>query len=333
VGKSIEAMGLPPDQTALVQQVMAAALAGQTIDQAYVRRSPQGERSFRAIIAPVMLHHEPSHATAGQIVGVVGVDIETTEARRLEAELIQAAREESIGRAANGIAHDLNNLLTVMLGFSERAVLQIGQGDRDSALTSLQRVRDTTMRGSSFVRHLLAFARRDQPRIEVIDLHLILDGMQALLAMTLGDQIRIEVQPQAPTALVRADRARIEQVLLNLAVNSRDAITNDVVTHGGWFRISTAEQDYSVPQAAALGLPGSGRYLCVTVQDSGPGIPPELCARVFEPFFTTKPAGRGTGLGLSLCRRIVRDAGGDIAMLPGEGGAHIVIYLPLATLT
>jgi signal transduction histidine kinase/ActR/RegA family two-component response regulator len=250
-------------------------------------------------------------------------DVVRADAERAAAQdrLRHAERMESLGQLVGGIAHDFNNLLNVIAGFSrmvaeEIAGLAAGDVRLGSVLGDVEEVRDAAQRAIRLTRQLLIFARSDVVHPEVLSLNDITGGLEQLLRRTLGEHITLTTAPADGLWPVKADAGQLEQVLVNLAVNARDAMPG-----GGKLTIDTA--NITVDQAYADGRPGlkPGRYARLRVSDTGTGMPPEVLARVFEPFFTTKPKGKGTGLGLATFYGIITGAGGypQVYSEPGFG--------------
>jgi signal transduction histidine kinase len=250
-------------------------------------------------------------------------DVVHADAERAAAQdrLRHAERMESLGQLVGGIAHDFNNLLNVIACFSDMLAEEIaGLAAEDARLGSVlgdvEQVRGAAQRAIRLTRQLLIFARSDVVHPEVLSLNEIVVGLEPLLSRTLGEHIELTVAPAGDLWPVKADAGQLEQVLVNLAVNARDAMPG-----GGKLTIDTA--NITVDEAYAQGRPGltPGRYTRLRVSDTGTGIPPEVLARVFEPFFTTKPAGQGTGLGLATFYGIITGAGGyaQIYSEPGLG--------------
>jgi nitrogen-specific signal transduction histidine kinase/CheY-like chemotaxis protein len=243
--------------------------------------------------------------------------------------LRHAERMESLGQLVGGIAHDFNNLLNVIAGFSdllaeEIAGLAAADARLGSVLGDVEQVRGAAQRAIRLTRQLLIFARSDVVHPEVLSLNDIIAGLEQLLSRTLGEHITLTVAPASDLWPVKADAGQLEQVLVNLAVNARDAMPG-----GGKLTIDTA--NITVDQTYAQGRPGlkPGRYTRLRVSDTGTGIPPEVLARVFEPFFTTKPAGQGTGLGLATFYGIITGAGGDAQIYSEPGlGTTVTGLLP-----
>ena len=250
-------------------------------------------------------------------------DAKRADAERAAAQdrLRHAERMESLGQLVGGIAHDFNNLLNVIAGFSDLLAEEIaGLAGEDARLGSVLgdvgQVRDAAQRAIRLTRQLLIFARSDVVHPEVLSLNDIIAGLEQLLRHTLGEHIDLDTAPAEGLWPVKADAGQLEQVLVNLAVNARDAMPG-----GGKLTIDTA--NITVDEAYADGRPGlkPGRYALLRVSDTGTGMPPEVLARVFEPFFTTKPQGKGTGLGLATFYGIITGAGGypQIYSEPGFG--------------
>jgi two-component system cell cycle sensor histidine kinase/response regulator CckA len=235
------------------------------------------------------------------------------ELRRLEEQLRQAQKMEALGRLAGGVAHDFNNLLAVIAGHSE--LLTTGSPGPEEWRESVAEIGQATQRAAALTRQLLAFSRREIQEPKVLDLNAVVADAEKMLRRLIGEHVQLTLALQADLSPIRADLGQLNQVLLNLAVNARDAMPR-----GGRLRLETREVDLDA--AAPLGA-RSGRHVRLTVTDTGCGMTPEVQARVFEPFFTTKAEGLGTGLGLSVVLGIVQQSGGRLAMesQPGVGTA------------
>jgi two-component system, cell cycle sensor histidine kinase and response regulator CckA len=245
-----------------------------------------------------------------------------SERARLEAQLQQAQKMESIGRLAGGVAHDFNNLLTVIIGSTELAHEML-EPDHP-AHHDLQQVRAAGMRAASLTQQLLAFARRQLLEPRVIDLNTLIRDTEQLLQRLIGEDVRLHTQLTANLAPVRADPHQLQQVLVNLAVNARDAMPT-----GGILTITTANVEVSAAMAESYTSISPGPHARVLVSDTGIGMAPEVRAHVFEPFFTTKGSGRGTGLGLATSYGIIKQHGGAIWVTSAVGqGTTFSIDLP-----
>ncbi len=228
------------------------------------------------------------------------------EQARLQAELAHSQKLEAIGRLAGGVAHDFNNLLTVILGFTESACQHLG--DQHPQHGTLQHVIHAGKRAASLTRQLLMFSRRDPATPRILNLNHAVAEVEPMLRRLIGEHIVLETRLDAGTGNVRADPGQIEQVIVNLAVNARDAMPK-----GGTLTIATALREIDAAQARSHPDAKPGRYVVLEVSDTGCGMDAETLTHIFEPFFTTKGPGQGTGLGLSTVYGIVHGAGGFIA--------------------
>jgi two-component system, cell cycle sensor histidine kinase and response regulator CckA len=260
----------------------------------------------------------------GTPIGVQAIARDITARLALEHQLRQAQKMDAIGRLAGGVAHDFNNVLTAILGSADLLSIMLEPGDPKWAeADAIKRAAD---RGAALTRRLLAFSRPTGATASVIDLVTIVTGMEPMLRRLVLDKIQISVTSEAQAIHVRADETGINQVVLNLVVNARDAMPD-----GGTAAIDMKVAAIGEPIAPTLGIM-AGEYAVLSVSDTGYGIPPEVQRHLFEPFFTTKSADQGTGLGLSIVYGIVTGLGGtiDVRSDPGRG-ATFTIYLPLVT--
>ncbi|MFN8631311.1 MAG: PAS domain S-box protein [Chloroflexota bacterium] len=267
---------------------------------------------------PVEISISPVETPAGRQVFATIVD--TGERKRAEAELLQAAKMDSIGRLAGGIAHDFNNLLTAIIGYGEIAMADLPEGDpvRDE-VGEMMKAAD---RASSLTRQLLGFARKSVVAPATHSLNDIVSGITPFITRLVGERVALVTNLDPRTGHVRVDRTQVDQILVNLAVNARDAMPN-----GGTLVIETARVPADAVDAV-LGVAGEHVAL-LTVSDTGTGMTEETRAKAFEPFFTTKPFGEGTGLGLATTYGIVRGSGGAITVDSAPGaGTTFRIYLP-----
>ncbi len=251
-----------------------------------------------------------------------GVAVDVSERRRLEQQLLSAQKMEAIGQLAGGIAHDFNNLLTAIFGSAEMLLteLPVTDGRRRDA----EAIRDAAERGATLVRQLLAFGRQQRLQPVIVDLNAVVTDILPMLQRLLGSRIRIRTVLAQDLGRVSADPGQLQQVLLNLAVNGRDAMRG-----GGELTLETANVELDARYARQHPGVVPGRYVMLGVGDTGRGIDPVVLPRIFEPFFSTKPAGEAGGLGLATAHGIVKHSGGHIAAhsVVGEGSTFRV-YLP-----
>jgi PAS domain S-box-containing protein len=243
------------------------------------------------------------------------------EMRQLEAQLRQSQKLEEIGRLAGGIAHDFNNLLAAILGYAEQ--LQAQLSDRPQALSDLAEIRRAGDRAAQLTRQLLAFSRKQQLHPRIVSLNDQITEMAKMLQPMLGPDVRVGTRLDPSLPAVRVDPGQIQQVLMNLAVNARDAMPS-----GGVIEIATSVVWLDERTVGAF-PPAAGRFVQLVFSDTGAGIPPEMLPFIFEPFFTTKPEGIGTGLGLSMVYGILKQSDGeiDVRSQPGRG-TDFYVYLP-----
>jgi PAS domain S-box-containing protein len=247
--------------------------------------------------------------------------------RRSEEELRQSQKMEAIGRLAGGIAHDFNNLLSIILSYS--AMMMEALSPDDPLRADAEQIAIAGQRARDLTRQLLAFSRRQMLRPEVLDLAEVVRGVEPMLRRVLGEDIELTISLAQPTSLVKADPGQIQQIIMNLVVNARDAMPD-----GGQLWIETADIVLDETHARRHTGVGArpGAYVCLTVSDTGVGLDEETRTRIFEPFFTTKPRGKGTGLGLSTVLGIVQQSGGHVTVesTPDEG-ASFRVFLPRTT--
>ena len=259
---------------------------------------------------------------AGRPLEIVGSWTDVTARVDLEAKLRQAYKLEAIGRLAGGVAHDFNNLLTIVGGNAELLARQLPPDGRPASL--VEEILQTVDRGAALTRQLLTFSRAQEIETETLDLNAVVSRGSAVLRRLIGEDIELEVATDEAPAPVRADRSQLDQLLLNLIVNARDAMPS-----GGRLRIDVAAVELDFAAIAAAPGVEPGPYVRLSVADTGHGMPPEVRARIFEPFFTTKPVGRGTGLGLATVFGVVRQSGGfiEVDTAPGRG-TRFDLFLP-----
>ncbi|TNC72029.1 ATP-binding protein [Rubellimicrobium roseum] len=245
---------------------------------------------------------------------LIAVLDDVSEYKALEAQFVQSQKMQALGQLAGGVAHDFNNLLTAILGHCDLLLLRHDQGDPDYA--DLIQVRQNVNRAASLVGQLLAFSRKQSMMPETLDLRDVLSDLTHLLNRLVGEKVRLALDHDPGLLHVRADRRQLEQVVMNLIVNARDAMPD-----GGEIRIETGNLRLNEPRVLGRATISPGRYVLVRVIDEGLGIPPERLPKIFEPFYTTKKPGEGTGLGLSTAYGIMKQTGGYIfaESVVGEG--------------
>jgi two-component system, cell cycle sensor histidine kinase and response regulator CckA len=247
---------------------------------------------------------------------------DVTEKKRLEAQLRQSQKMEAVGRLAGGVAHDFNNMLTVIRGYSE--LLQSRAANDKVLLRYATSILNAAERSAVITQQLLAFSRRQVIQPQVVCLNLVVEDTMRLLGRVIGEDIRVELNLSSDLAEVKVDPGQMGQIVVNLAVNARDAMP-----HGGRLRIST--ENRCVDHEEVMERPGiaAGEYVVLEMADSGCGMDRETQSHIFEPFFTTKPQGKGTGLGLATVYGIVKQSGGWIYVSSAvDHGTRFEIFLP-----
>ena len=327
-----EDAGLPQFPSDLVVREDKAALSDA------VRRFGRGPGSNGDMA--VRLASQPDEPVSLGLAGVRGLGeaavllslADSTEETRLKRQIAQATKMQAVGQLAGGVAHDFNNVLTAIIGYCDLMLLRHTPGDSD--YDDIQQIRANSNRAASLTRQLLAFSRQQTLRPEVLQVPDVVSEVSQLLKRLVGEKITFTIRHDRDLGPVRADPQQLEQVIVNLAVNARDAIN----AHGdgtGKLTLSTRRVSASDVRKAGSDIIPVADYTVMVVQDSGGGIPPELLGKIFEPFFTTKEQGKGTGLGLSTVYGIVKQSGGfifadNIKGLHGRAnGARFTIYLPV----
>jgi two-component system cell cycle sensor histidine kinase/response regulator CckA len=265
----------------------------------------------------------------GRLDGVEGGDgglmlhfIDVTEQKNLEVQFAQSQKMQAVGQLAGGVAHDFNNLLTAMIGFCDLLLMRFKPGDPSFA--DIMQIKQNANRAANLVRQLLAFSRQQTLQPRILDITDVLVELSHLLRRLIGENIELKVVHGRDLGLAKVDQGQLEQVIINLAVNARDAMPG-----GGTLTIRTANHTQGGPMRRGAETMPAGNYVLIEVVDTGMGIPRENLERIFEPFFSTKEIGSGTGLGLSTVYGIVKQTGGFIFVDSSKGrGAIFQIYLP-----
>lgn len=258
----------------------------------------------------------------GNIKGVVCITLDITEQKKLEKQYLQAQKLEAVGRLAGGIAHDFNNLLSAIIGFSEMALNQLKKDE--PVWEYIKNVYDSGEKAKVLIRQLMLFSRGQVQRLEILNLNNVISGLQKMLSRVIGEDIILKIETDKDLFPVKADRAQIEQVIMNLVVNARDAMPE-----GGTLIIGTENVELTESYSYDLVDLPPGRYVRLSVSDTGTGMTEEVKQHIFEPFFTTKEHGKGTGLGLATVYGIVKEHKGVIHVYSEIGkGTTFKIYLP-----
>ena len=354
----IDASPLPviafdPDLTVRLWNEAAEELFGWTAAEAVEQRlrllRPEDEPAFRDLMrtaldsphgvsdVPAMHVHRDGHAINvrvalaplrapdGRLRGFFSIITDVTARTRLEEELRQAQKMEVVGRLAGGIAHDFNNLLTVIGAHAQFLIADL-DGD-DERTEDARAILDASDRAAALTRQLLVFSRKELPQRGFVDLNRTLANTEKMLRRTLGSHIEFASVPAPAPVVVHADPVQLEQVLMNLVLNARDAMPR-----GGALVVEVAARDEGAEAVRRAEVPKAGRYALVIVSDSGVGMDEATRRRVFEPFFTTKGEGRGTGLGLATVHNIVTACGGSVGVESTVGvGTTFRVWLPVAS--
>lgn len=322
-GRLLGKLGLKPGQLVGQNQIELYKDNNDVLEP--LKRALRGEQlHFTMPLHEMMFEtwYIPIKSYDGSVQGTIGIALDVTERVTLEEQFRQAQKMDAVGRLAGGIAHDFNNLLTAILGYSEMALEHLQPADPLTA--DLTQIHNAGLSASSLTRQLLAFSRRQLLKPEVISIGDIVLRMETLLRRVIGEQIALKTRLHDDLGHVSADPGQIEQVILNLAVNARDAMPN-----GGELTIEAGNVDLTMEFVASHVDAQPGPHVMLKVSDTGGGIEDAVLKQLFEPFFTTKEKGKGTGLGLATVYGIVKQSGGSIWVDSVMGkGATFTIYLP-----
>jgi PAS domain S-box-containing protein len=307
-----------PDDLAMIDASIARSIQ---IDAPYSVefRAPQPDGSTRWIAAKGRV----SRTGDGAPVSMLGIVMDVSDRKHLEQQFQQAQKMESMGQLAGGIAHDFNNVLTAILGFSDLLLTDLDPADRRA--NDVTEIKKAGESGQRLARQLLAFSRQAPLEPSALDLNAVVRSSGGLLKQLLGTRVRLELRLQEPLADIWADAGQMQQILVNLAVNARDAMPQ-----GGQLHMETSTATRSGAPDAIRPESLTGPQVVLAVTDTGTGMSPETTARIFEPFFTTKGPEKGTGLGLSTVYGIVRQSGGTVDVTSALGqGTTFWIRLPI----
>jgi signal transduction histidine kinase/FixJ family two-component response regulator len=312
----VDAEGVPQAGPRPLEQLLATGRP--VLDICHAMAPADGTRRILSTNAT------PLFDAAGKHDGVVVTVEDITERLALAAQLRQSQKMEVVGQLAAGVAHDINNILTIIQGHTG-LLLQTATAESHT-IKSLKQIAAAADRAAGFVRHLLTFSRKQVAHTRILDLNAVLQNLEGMLPQMLGEQIRLELRCQPGLPLVAADVSMTEQIVMNLVVNARDAMPQ-----GGTLYVETAAAEIPVALTRQNPDARAGRFICLSVRDTGCGMERRVKQRIFEPFFTTKEVGKGTGLGLSTVYGIVRQHAGwiEVESEPGAG-ALFKVFLPIA---
>jgi len=267
-------------------------------------------------------HVEPLRDSTGHVQGAICMSLDVTDRKKLEEQFRQAQKMEAVGRLAGGIAHDFNNLLMVIQGYADLLAERLPAGE--SLRRNAEQIQAAAQRAAALTRQLLAFSRKQILAPKVLNVNSVVAEMEKMLRRVIGEDIQLQTVSTPDLWLVKADRSQIEQVIMNLAVNARDAMPR-----GGRLTIETANVEFDSVMSKAATAIAPGKYVMLAVTDNGIGMDEKTKAHIFEPFFTTKEKGKGTGLGLATVYGVVKQSGGYVWVYSEPGhGTTFKIYLP-----
>jgi two-component system, cell cycle sensor histidine kinase and response regulator CckA len=309
---------VPPSELPEVREVLRRVGRGEVISGMELRRQNKEGRSIQA-----ELYAAPQRDAAGHIIGVIEQMADITTRRQVEEALLQTQKMESIGRLAGGVAHDFNNMLTAISGFAQLLIQDLPPGTQEHE--NAEAIRRAASQAASLTQQLLAFSRRQVLQPRILDPNETVRGMEPMLRRLIGENVDLGIHLHSSEGRIRADPAQLEQIVLNLTVNARDAMPN-----GGRLTIETGRAVFDTAYTAEHFAVNPGDYLMLAVSDTGIGMDRATRAHVFEPFFTTKERGKGTGLGLATIYGVVRQSGGHIWLYsePGQG-TTFKVYFPV----
>ncbi|MFZ3202183.1 MAG: PAS domain S-box protein [Candidatus Acidiferrales bacterium] len=326
LGRGLARLGLKPDQIA----GMSLQEYFETSDPAFTpiaahRRAIKGEPVTFQVEwkgGSFACHVEPLRAAGGEVQGAICTALDVTDRKQLEEQFRQAQKMEAVGRLAGGIAHDFNNLLMVIQGYGDLLADRLKSGD--PLRRNAEQIQMAAQRATSLTQQLLAFSRKQMLAPKILNIQTVVADMEKILRRLIGEDIALSTSSARDLWLVKADRGQIEQVVMNLAVNARDAMPG-----GGRLTIETANVEVNASFSSLPAVLVPGKYVMLAVTDNGSGMDADTQAHIFEPFYTTKEKGKGTGLGLATVYGIVKQSGGYIWVYSEPGrGTTFKVYLP-----
>jgi PAS domain S-box-containing protein len=316
IGRPIATLA-PPDRADEITAILQKIRNGERVEYFESVRVTKDKRRLNVSISVSPIYDEE-----GKVVGASTIARDITAQKKVEDQLRQSQKMEAVGRLAGGVAHDFNNLLGIVTACSE---LLRSKVDAD-AVEYIDNIREASKRGAALTRQLLSFSRRQPVQRQVLDLNDRLKDVSKLLKPLMGDDVEIVLSPRPGAAIVEADPGQLDQIVVNLAVNARDAMPR-----GGKLIIETAVFDFDESFVREHPSMKAGRYVMLAISDNGVGMDEATRSRIFEPFFTTKDVGKGTGLGLATVYGIVKQSGGHVWVYSEVGhGTTFKIYLPSA---
>ncbi|MBI3651911.1 MAG: PAS domain S-box protein [Acidobacteria bacterium] len=316
LGKTPGVVKSGKQEAAFYEQLWATIKSGKVWNRQLINKKKDGTLYHaELVISPIL-------DANGKLINFVGTQQDVTKEAALESQLVQSQKMEAIGRLAGGVAHDFNNLLTAIIGYSQLSMARAGVNDL--LRSNLEEIEKAGRRAANLTSQLLAFSRKQIIQPSNLVINEVITNLQKMLTRLIGEDIDLQANLDLDLGTVRMDRTQVEQVLMNLAVNSRDAMPE-----GGKIIIETTNISLDAEYAAYFLDIQPGDYVMLAISDTGIGMDQETISRIFEPFFTTKEQGKGTGLGLSTVYGIVKQNGGHIEVLSAIGqGTTFKIYLP-----
>ncbi len=316
IGSPIDLIA-PGDRPNEMPEILRKIRRGESVEHFETMRKTRNGRRLHVSISV-----SPIRKSSGEILGASVIARDITDQRRAESQLRQAQKMEAVGRLAGGVAHDFNNVLSIITACTDLLRNRIPEASREL----LENVQTAAQRGATLTRQLLTFSRKHTIQTSVFDVNARLDEVNRLLTPLMGDDVEIALNRRTQAAIIEADPVEFDHVLFNLAVNSRDAMP-----HGGKFILETNTVEFDAPFVRQHPQVLAGKYVLIAVSDTGTGMDEETVSHIFEPFFTTKEAGKGTGLGLATVYGIVRQSGGYVWVYSEPGrGTTFKIYFPCA---